>query len=72
MDCFKILSQHLSESSEENYKTLSQDSYSMDSDLNLGFPNMKGCQVFDHDSVLSPSDRWRTTIFMSIYKLSSV
>jgi len=47
--CSKILSQHLSGNDEENYKNLSEDSWSVDSDLNLEFPNMKGCQVFDHE-----------------------
>jgi len=40
--CSKILSQHLSGNKEE-------DSWSVDSDLFLGFPNIKGCQVFDHE-----------------------
>jgi hypothetical protein len=46
--CSKILTQHLS-GNNENYKNLSEDSWSVDSDLNLGIPNMKRCQVFDHE-----------------------
>jgi hypothetical protein len=45
----KILSQHLSANNEENYKNVSEDSWSVNSDLNLGFPNMKGCQVCEHE-----------------------